>query len=150
MRATNSRGSSRLAVLVGRPNCSYPHPPVFCKKSLQNIENKGRELGKERQERSGVRKRLEGKEIEEVEEVKGFACCDAAGGVPAERELINHALPSPLFSQVLILKGVEVICFDTLSQVLILKGVSGAAVWSVRRVFTSHNRTDCRNCQYIK
>ena len=97
MRATNSRGSSRLAVLVGRPNCSYPHPPVFCKKSLQDIENKGRELGKERQERSRVRKRLEGKEIEEVEEVKGFACCDAAGGVPAERELINHALPSPLF-----------------------------------------------------
>jgi len=133
MRATNSRGSSRLAVLVGRPNCSYPHPPVFCKKSLQNIENKGRELGKERQERSGVRKRLEGKEIEEVEEVKGFACCDAAGGVPAERELINHALPSPLFS-----------------QVLILKGVSSAAVWWVRRVFTSHNRTDYRNCQYIK
>jgi hypothetical protein len=32
--------------------------------------------------------------------------------------------PSPLFSQVFILKGVKVICFDTLLQVLILKGVS--------------------------
>jgi hypothetical protein len=31
--------------------------------------------------------------------------------------------PSPLFSQVFILKGVKVLCFDTLLQVLILKVV---------------------------
>jgi len=43
---------------------------VFCEKSLQSIENKGREDGKEWQESSRVRKRLEGKEIEEVEGVK--------------------------------------------------------------------------------
>jgi hypothetical protein len=54
------------------PRCEgwrYP-PPVFCKKSPQEVENKGREVGKERQESSRVRKRLEGKEIERVEEVK--------------------------------------------------------------------------------
>jgi len=33
--------------------------------------------------------------------------------------------PSPCFSQVLILKGVKVLCFDTLLQVLILKGFRG-------------------------
>jgi hypothetical protein len=32
--------------------------------------------------------------------------------------------PSPLFSQVFILKGVKVLCFHTLSQVLILKGLT--------------------------
>jgi hypothetical protein len=45
---------------------------VFLEKSAQSIENKGRELEKERQESSRVRKRLEGKEIEEVEEGKAF------------------------------------------------------------------------------
>ena len=35
--------------------------------------------------------------------------------------------PSPLFSQVFILKGVKVICFHTLLQVLILKGDTRAA-----------------------
>jgi hypothetical protein len=49
-----------------------PHPRVFWEKSLQAIENKGRELGKERQERSRVRKGLERKEIEEVEVEKEF------------------------------------------------------------------------------
>ena len=43
---------------------------MFCEKSAQSIENKGPELGKERQESSRVRKRLEGKGIEEVAEVK--------------------------------------------------------------------------------
>jgi len=43
---------------------------VFWEKSLQSIENKGRGREKERQERSRVRKRLEGRGIEEVEEVK--------------------------------------------------------------------------------
>jgi hypothetical protein len=54
-----------------------PPPPVFLKKSLQSIENKGRELGKERQESLRGGKRLEGKEIEEAEEVKEFGreCC---------------------------------------------------------------------------
>jgi len=47
-----------------------PHPRVFWEKSAQSIENKGREVEKERQESSRVRKRLEGKEIEDVEEVK--------------------------------------------------------------------------------
>jgi hypothetical protein len=32
--------------------------------------------------------------------------------------------PLPLFSQVFILKGIKVICFDTLLQVFILKVVS--------------------------
>src|SRR6266851_3651545 len=40
-----------------------PHPRVFWEKSAQSIENKGREVGKERQESSRVRKRLEVKEI---------------------------------------------------------------------------------------
>src|SRR5713101_6331177 len=49
-----------------------PHPRVFWEKSAQSIENKGREVGKERQESSRVRKRLKGKEIEEVERMKEF------------------------------------------------------------------------------
>jgi hypothetical protein len=36
----------------------YPHPRVFCKKSLQTAENKGRRLGKEDKERQRVRKLL--------------------------------------------------------------------------------------------
>ncbi len=43
---------------------------MFCEKSVQSIENKGREVEKERQESSRVCKRLEGKEIEEVEVTK--------------------------------------------------------------------------------
>ena len=43
---------------------------MFWEKSLQSIEKKGRGREKERQESSRVRKRLEGKGIEEVEEVK--------------------------------------------------------------------------------
>ena len=43
---------------------------MFWEKSLQSVENKGRECEKERQESSRVRKQLEGKGIEEVEEVK--------------------------------------------------------------------------------
>ena len=42
-------------------------PRVFCKKSAEVIENKGREPQKERQESLRVRKRKEIKEIEEVE-----------------------------------------------------------------------------------
>jgi hypothetical protein len=45
---------------------------VFCEKSAQSIENKGREVEKERQESSRVRKGLEGKGIEEVGEVREF------------------------------------------------------------------------------
>src|SRR5260370_35132548 len=46
--------------------------------------------------------------------------------------------PSPLFAQVFILKGVKVLCFDTLLQVLILKVVSREAngpfsVWKKTR-----------------
>ena len=72
-------------------------PRVFCRKSPQSIENKGRELGKERQESSRVRKRLEGKEIEEVEEVKGFGQGDAGAGRRWNERVINHAPPLPLF-----------------------------------------------------
>ena len=43
---------------------------MFWEKSAQSIENKGREVRKERQESSRVRKGLEGKEIEEVEVMK--------------------------------------------------------------------------------
>ncbi len=43
---------------------------MFWEKSLQGIENKGRGREKERQESSRVRKRLEGRGIEEVAEVK--------------------------------------------------------------------------------
>jgi hypothetical protein len=52
-------------------------PPVFWKKSLQSIENKGREFGKERQESSRGGKILQGKEIEEAEQVSelGRGCC---------------------------------------------------------------------------
>ncbi len=46
-------------------------PRVFCKKSAEVIENKGREPEKERKEKSRVRKRKEAKEIEEVKEVEG-------------------------------------------------------------------------------
>ncbi len=46
-------------------------PPVFCKKSAEVIENKGRESEKERQESLRVRKQKEVKEIEEVKEVEG-------------------------------------------------------------------------------
>jgi hypothetical protein len=45
---------------------------VFWKKSLQSIEDKGRGLGKERQESSRGGKVLQGKEIEEAKEVKEF------------------------------------------------------------------------------
>ena len=52
-------------------------PPVFWKKSLQSIENKGREFEKERQESSRGGKVLKGKEIEEAEQVRelGRECC---------------------------------------------------------------------------
>src|SRR5713101_6338631 len=45
-------------------------PRVFCQKSAEVIENKGRESEKERQESLRVRKRKEIKEIEEVREVR--------------------------------------------------------------------------------
>ena len=45
---------------------------MFWEKSAQSIDNKGWEVEKERQESSRVRKRLEGKEIEEVELMKEF------------------------------------------------------------------------------
>src|SRR5258705_9861697 len=43
--------------------------------------------------------------------------------------------PSPVFSQVFILKGVKVLCFDTLLQVFILKVLADArfASWAARR-----------------
>jgi len=42
-------------------------PRVFCRKSAEVIENKGRGPEKERKERKRVRKPKEAKEIEEVE-----------------------------------------------------------------------------------
>src|SRR6266851_2940311 len=46
-------------------------PRVFCKKSVEVIENKGAGREKERKERSRVRKRKKVKEIEEVKKVEG-------------------------------------------------------------------------------
>ncbi len=46
-------------------------PRVFCQKSAEVIENKGRESEKERQESLRVRKRKEVKEIEELREFEG-------------------------------------------------------------------------------
>ena len=48
------------------------------------------------------------------------------GGIPGNAGRAPHPLP-PVFSQVLIIKGVKVICFDTLLQVLILKVVTEMA-----------------------
>ena len=42
----------------GGPAAATPIPPVFCKKSPQTIENKGRELAKEGKEIPRVRKLL--------------------------------------------------------------------------------------------
>src|SRR5713226_8074726 len=42
--------------------------------------------------------------------------------------------PSPLFSQVFILKGVKVVCFDTLLQVLILKELKSRLVLPTGRL----------------
>ena len=39
--------------------------------------------------------------------------------------------PSPGFSQVFILKGVKVLCFDTLLQVFILKVLTGHFIWPI-------------------
>ena len=43
-------------------DAQVPIPPVFYAKSLQMIENKGLEFGKERQERKRVREPMKGKE----------------------------------------------------------------------------------------
>jgi len=40
-----------------------PYPPVFCKKSPQTIENKGREVEKESKEISRVRNGISEKEL---------------------------------------------------------------------------------------
>jgi hypothetical protein len=58
-------------ILVLDGGRGYP-PPVFLKKRLQGIENKGEEVQKESQESSRAAKGLEGKEIEEVKEVEEF------------------------------------------------------------------------------
>jgi hypothetical protein len=54
---------------------------------VQSIENKGREVEKERQESSRVRKRLEGKEIEEAEEMKELKRGELLGPGTAETKL---------------------------------------------------------------
>jgi hypothetical protein len=60
-------GDSAFMVFVLIVRKGGTPPRVFWKKRLQSIENKGRGLKKERQESSRDGKRLEGKEIEEVE-----------------------------------------------------------------------------------
>ena len=57
--AQRKRGRSECEACVGTP------PPVFCTKSRQIIEKKGRESEKERQESSRVRKRKVVKELDE-------------------------------------------------------------------------------------
>src|SRR5713226_3940054 len=66
-----------------RGSVGIPPPRVFLKKSVQSIENKGREVEKQRQESSRVRKGLEGKEIsrKEAVESRGRSCLGGAGGV---------------------------------------------------------------------
>jgi hypothetical protein len=59
-----------LLILKGR-FLRYPTPRVFCRKSAEVVENKGRAWEKERKERKRVRKRKEVKDIEEVKEVEG-------------------------------------------------------------------------------
>ena len=61
-------------LLIPKRSCDEdtPLPPVFCEKSAQPIKNKGRSLGKERQECSRACKRLEGKDIKEVKELGGM------------------------------------------------------------------------------
>jgi hypothetical protein len=54
-----------------RGSAEVPPPRVFCRKSVEVIENKGAGREKERKERSRVRKWKEVKEIEEVKEVEG-------------------------------------------------------------------------------
>ena len=55
----------KLLILKGS-FAEVPPRRVFCRKSAEVVENKGRGPEKERKERSRVRKRHEGKEIEEV------------------------------------------------------------------------------------
>ncbi len=52
---------------LGAEVLGYPHPRVFCRKSAEVVENKGRESEKERKERKRVRNPKEAKEIEEVD-----------------------------------------------------------------------------------
>src|SRR5712671_698008 len=59
----------------------------------------------------------------------GALCRDGAGWVPISdrrtvRNCTNWAHPPRVFSQVFILKGVKVLCFDTLLQLFILKGLT--------------------------
>jgi hypothetical protein len=57
-----------FCALVQRTSSGRGMPPrVFCEKSAEVVENKGRESEKERKESLRVRKRKEIKEIEEVE-----------------------------------------------------------------------------------
>src|SRR5713226_7830279 len=59
----------RFCASVQRTSSRRGMPPrVFCEKSAEVVENKGRESEKERKERSRVRKR---KELKEIEEIKG-------------------------------------------------------------------------------
>jgi hypothetical protein len=53
----------------------------------------------------------------------------------------RSAPPSPLFSQVFILNGVKVLCFDTLLQVFILKGLTRLTYKSPRLKFAPDRLT---------
>jgi hypothetical protein len=52
---------------LGAEVLGYPPPRVFCRKSAEVVENKGREPQKERKEGKRVRNPKEAKEIKEVE-----------------------------------------------------------------------------------
>ena len=69
-------------------------PRVFWEKRLQGIENKGKRNEKERQENSRGGKALQGKEIEEGEEVKGCArgvlLWEGAGETEVRRVFTGH------------------------------------------------------------
>src|SRR5229473_6669344 len=73
-----------------------------------------------------------------VRDAPGLICQGCARSVP----LIYRPPSPPGFSQVLILKVVKVLCFDTLLQVLILKVVSeGPMRWRLEAGLSSNLRS---------
>src|SRR6266849_6692554 len=72
-----------------------------------------------------------------VRDAPGLICQGCARSVP------SGTTPLPLcFSLLLILKGVKVLCFDTLLQVLILEDVSRAMLLDTLRLETARELAD--------
>ena len=81
---------------TANPQPQPPIPPVFCKKSPQTIENKGREVEKESKEISRVRNGMSGKELGSFSTLRP-ACragrCPDAAGAGADRGVGNEMHP---------------------------------------------------------